>query len=161
MRLCWMPTFPPGRKVGWAGNRDDGPSKRVHGIQPHALARLVDPGSARSRCEIDPDDLDRARLALALRWLGAEEEWLPPTDHRHDWAAEAQAAGTPSDAFAIVAKTLEIHFFDRSPNPTEVLGQNRPSADPDNLTSGVSLATADPDPASVVPLPACPLGIAG
>ncbi|MGN6607684.1 MAG: phosphotransferase [Jatrophihabitans sp.] len=40
----------------------------------------------------DARDLDRARLALALRWLGWTDTWTPPAEHRHDWLVEARAA---------------------------------------------------------------------
>jgi len=34
-------------------------------------------------------DLELCRLHLAFQWLGWAENWTPPDDHRHDWAAEA------------------------------------------------------------------------
>lgn len=34
--------------------------------------------------------LDAARLFVALQWLGWSEQWSPPPEHRHDWAAEAR-----------------------------------------------------------------------
>jgi aminoglycoside phosphotransferase (APT) family kinase protein len=40
----------------------------------------------------DPVALDRARLALALQWIGWDSGWTPPAEHRHDWPGEAAAA---------------------------------------------------------------------
>ncbi|MBW3555321.1 MAG: phosphotransferase [Actinobacteria bacterium] len=34
-------------------------------------------------------DLDRARLHLALQWIGWADEWRPPPEHAHDWIVEA------------------------------------------------------------------------
>ena len=34
-------------------------------------------------------DLARARLHLALQWLGWNPDWRPPREHAHDWADEA------------------------------------------------------------------------
>lgn len=34
-------------------------------------------------------DLELCRLHLAFQWLGWAENWTPPEDHEHDWAAEA------------------------------------------------------------------------
>ena len=36
-------------------------------------------------------DLSRARLQLALQWLGWSSEWRPPREHAHDWVGEALA----------------------------------------------------------------------
>jgi hypothetical protein len=33
--------------------------------------------------------LDAARLHLCVQWLGTPTEWTPPTEHAHDWMAEA------------------------------------------------------------------------
>lgn len=35
--------------------------------------------------------LDAARLLVALQWLGWSRDWVPPPEHRHDWAADARA----------------------------------------------------------------------
>ena len=35
------------------------------------------------------DDLARCRLHLALQWLGWSTDWRPPSEHAHDWLAEA------------------------------------------------------------------------
>jgi thiamine kinase-like enzyme len=36
--------------------------------------------------------VDRARLHLAVRWLGwAPSSWIPPAEHQHDWLGEALA----------------------------------------------------------------------
>ena len=35
--------------------------------------------------------LDAARLFVALQWLGWSDDWSPPPEHRHDWAAEARS----------------------------------------------------------------------
>lgn len=35
--------------------------------------------------------LDAARLAVCLQWLGADPGWIPPSEHRRDWMAEALA----------------------------------------------------------------------
>lgn len=49
------------------------------------------PGEAGSA--ISPEELREAvalcELALALQWLGWASDWLPPAEHRRDWAAEA------------------------------------------------------------------------
>ena len=29
-----------------------------------------------------------ARIYLAVQWLGWARDWVPPPEHRHDWAAE-------------------------------------------------------------------------
>lgn len=42
--------------------------------------------------EVDLVTLDRARLALALRWIGWQPGWTAPSEHRHDWLGEARAA---------------------------------------------------------------------
>ncbi len=34
-------------------------------------------------------DLELCRLHLAFQWLGWAEDWTPPEEHQHDWAAEA------------------------------------------------------------------------
>ncbi|MBA3838684.1 MAG: aminoglycoside phosphotransferase family protein [Thermoleophilaceae bacterium] len=34
-------------------------------------------------------DLELCRLHLAFQWLGWADDWTPPDEHRHDWAAEA------------------------------------------------------------------------
>jgi aminoglycoside phosphotransferase (APT) family kinase protein len=34
-------------------------------------------------------DLARARLHLAIQWLGWSSEWRPPREHAHDWVGEA------------------------------------------------------------------------
>ena len=43
-------------------------------------------------------DLDRARLLLAVQWLGWSAGWTPPPEHAHDWLATAlelaEAVGT-------------------------------------------------------------------
>jgi Phosphotransferase enzyme family len=39
--------------------------------------------------DVDTVALDRARLALALRWIGWKPGWAPPVEHRHDWRGEA------------------------------------------------------------------------
>lgn len=35
------------------------------------------------------EDLDRARLLLAVQWLGWSAAWTPPPEHAHDWLATA------------------------------------------------------------------------
>jgi hypothetical protein len=59
----------------------------VTGWDDASVARIV-----RAHGGVAAIDVDRARLALALRWLGAEQEWQPPAEHRHDWLAEARGA---------------------------------------------------------------------
>ena len=39
----------------------------------------------------DAEELDAARLVVALQWIGWSPEWAPPPEHRHDWLAEALA----------------------------------------------------------------------
>lgn len=34
-------------------------------------------------------DLDVCRLHVAMQWLGWSPDWTPPTEHAHDWLAEA------------------------------------------------------------------------
>jgi Phosphotransferase enzyme family len=36
-------------------------------------------------------ELTRARLHLALQWLGWSADWVPPPEHAHDWLVEALA----------------------------------------------------------------------
>lgn len=38
--------------------------------------------------------LDAARLFVALQWLGWSDDWSPPPEHRHDWAADAYELAT-------------------------------------------------------------------
>ncbi len=38
---------------------------------------------------VDEADLDRARLHLALQWLGWSPAWQAPAQHAHDWIGEA------------------------------------------------------------------------
>jgi aminoglycoside phosphotransferase (APT) family kinase protein len=35
------------------------------------------------------ENLELARLHLAVQWLGWEPTWSPPAEHRHDWLTEA------------------------------------------------------------------------
>lgn len=35
--------------------------------------------------------LDDARFQLCIQWLGWADEWTPPTEHAHDWLAEARS----------------------------------------------------------------------
>jgi len=37
------------------------------------------------------------RLHLAVQWLGRDPEWVPPSEHRHDWLAEAIVAARDLD----------------------------------------------------------------
>jgi Ser/Thr protein kinase RdoA (MazF antagonist) len=40
--------------------------------------------------DVVPEDLEFARLQLAIQWLGwAPAEWAPPAGQRHDWLGEA------------------------------------------------------------------------
>lgn len=42
--------------------------------------------------QVSPEDVDLARLHLAIQWLGwAPAEWEPPVGQRHDWLGEALA----------------------------------------------------------------------
>jgi thiamine kinase-like enzyme len=53
-----------------------------------AAAYAAEPGVP----AFDPRDLDLARLAVAVQWLGwAPPEWEPPQGQRHDWLGEALA----------------------------------------------------------------------
>jgi aminoglycoside phosphotransferase (APT) family kinase protein len=38
-----------------------------------------------------PEELEAARLMVALQWLGWSASWTAPPEHRHDWLAEALA----------------------------------------------------------------------
>jgi hypothetical protein len=48
---------------------------------------------AEAKMKLSAGDLREAvalcELALALQWLGWSSDWLPPAEHRRDWAAEA------------------------------------------------------------------------
>jgi len=33
--------------------------------------------------------LNCCRLFLAVQWLGWADKWVPPSEHAHDWLAEA------------------------------------------------------------------------
>jgi aminoglycoside phosphotransferase len=37
-------------------------------------------------------DLDRCRLYNAITLLGVSPDWLPPSEHHHDWLSEAESA---------------------------------------------------------------------
>jgi hypothetical protein len=39
---------------------------------------------------VSPQELDLARLHLAVQWLGWARDWQPPPEQRRDWLAEAQ-----------------------------------------------------------------------
>lgn len=47
------------------------------------------PAPARPSWKELSDVLEHARLAIAVGWLGAPSEWVPPAEHRHDWLADA------------------------------------------------------------------------
>jgi aminoglycoside phosphotransferase (APT) family kinase protein len=51
-------------------------------------AALADSG-ADEQSDVDAADLSRARLHLALQWIGWSSEWRPPREHAHDWVGEA------------------------------------------------------------------------
>jgi hypothetical protein len=38
----------------------------------------------------NPEDVDYARLHLAVQWLGWSNDWKPPNKNRQDWLGEAQ-----------------------------------------------------------------------
>jgi Ser/Thr protein kinase RdoA (MazF antagonist) len=66
--------------TGWEGAERRAMCDAFHGAlpDPHAVSseRLLE---AVALCE----------LALSLQWLGWASDWLPPAEHRRDWAAEA------------------------------------------------------------------------
>jgi aminoglycoside phosphotransferase (APT) family kinase protein len=49
---------------------------------------FADSGAAEPS-EVQAADVSRARLHLALQWLGWSSEWRPPREHAHDWVGEA------------------------------------------------------------------------
>ena len=55
-------------------------------------ARIVAAYAEERGSRIDEEELDAARLVLAVQWLGWAEGWEPPRDHATDWLAEATAA---------------------------------------------------------------------
>ncbi len=60
--------------------------------EPQQRGRIV--ATYRAALPAAPADfdaaLDAARLFVALQWLGWSDDWSPPPEHRHDWAAEAR-----------------------------------------------------------------------
>jgi Ser/Thr protein kinase RdoA (MazF antagonist) len=68
--------------TGWEGEEREAMCAAFHEAFPEeAKAKLSrrDLGEAVVLCE----------LALALQWLGWSSDWLPPAEHRRDWATEA------------------------------------------------------------------------
>jgi hypothetical protein len=57
-----------------------------------AYAASSGAGSARG-CQVS---LDAARLHLCVQWLGTPPGWTPPTEHAHDWMAEALELAAPA-----------------------------------------------------------------
>jgi aminoglycoside phosphotransferase (APT) family kinase protein len=55
------------------------------------LEGLAGTGTTAPTPEALAADLSRARLHLALQWLGWSSEWRPPAEHAHDWVGEALA----------------------------------------------------------------------
>ena len=55
-------------------------------------ARIVAAYADERGASVDEEDLDAARLVLAVQWLGWAEGWAPPREHATDWLAEATAA---------------------------------------------------------------------
>ena len=55
-------------------------------------ARIVAAYADERGAPVDEEDLDAARLVLAVQWLGWAEGWEPPREHATDWLAEATAA---------------------------------------------------------------------
>jgi len=68
--------------TGWEGEARAAMHEAFHAALPDA-----------TRVTISRDELREAvalcELALALQWLGWASNWLPPAEHRRDWAAEA------------------------------------------------------------------------
>jgi thiamine kinase-like enzyme len=63
-----------------AGSWTDDERARIEEAYCEALPVELRPGA---------DDLEYARLLLAAQWLGWSDGWLPPQEHRQDWAAVA------------------------------------------------------------------------
>jgi aminoglycoside phosphotransferase (APT) family kinase protein len=62
---------------------------------PEADASLLVDAYLGERPEMahDPAEiLECSRLYLAVQWLARSEQWTPPLEHAHDWAADAVAA---------------------------------------------------------------------
>jgi Ser/Thr protein kinase RdoA (MazF antagonist) len=55
-------------------------------------ARIVAAYAGECGSPVDEEELDAARLVLAVQWLGWAEGWEPPREHATDWLAEATAA---------------------------------------------------------------------
>jgi thiamine kinase-like enzyme len=55
-------------------------------------ARIVAAYADERGAQVDEEDLDAARLVLAMQWLGWADGWEPPREHATDWLAEATAA---------------------------------------------------------------------
>ena len=60
-------------------------------------ARIVAAYADERGAPVDEEDLDAARLVLAVQWLGWAEGWEPPREHATDWLAEATAAHDDSE----------------------------------------------------------------
>ena len=57
-------------------------------------ARIVGAYADERGAPVDEEDLDAARLVLAVQWLGLAEGWEPPREHATDWLAEARRGTT-------------------------------------------------------------------
>lgn len=68
--------------TGWAGEKRETICAAFHEVLP-----------AEAKARLPQEDLHEAvalcELTLALQWLGWSSDWLPPAEHRRDWAAEA------------------------------------------------------------------------
>jgi Ser/Thr protein kinase RdoA (MazF antagonist) len=59
-----------------------------------AIVTAYRSGAGADRAAFSRDQLDLARLHLAVQWLGwAPPSWTPPEGQRHDWLSEALALG--------------------------------------------------------------------
>jgi Ser/Thr protein kinase RdoA (MazF antagonist) len=69
--------------TGWDGEERAAMCAAFYEALPQEAANALSQGDLLAA-------VDLCELALALQWLGWASDWLPPTEHRRDWAAEAE-----------------------------------------------------------------------
>ena len=69
-----------------AGNWSDDNRRLLLAAYRDGIAECGGPQSSLVELE---HNLDVCRLHVAMQWLGWSADWTPPTEHSHDWLAEA------------------------------------------------------------------------